>query len=165
MISPLLFTLYIDSLFLLLKQLGLGYHVGLTYAFTFGYADDIALVAPSLHSLKEMINVCETYANKYSISFNPSKSKLSCFNVDSSSVAPVFINGKPVEVVQSDVHLGNYIFTIIDDRNIVGHVCDLYPRSNVCDSVSVDSLHQTYCMHRHGCELWNLGCSYISKIM
>ena len=29
-ISPLLFTLFIDSLFLLLKQLGFGCHVGLT---------------------------------------------------------------------------------------------------------------------------------------
>ena len=29
-ISPLLFILYIDSLFLVLKQLGLGCHVGLT---------------------------------------------------------------------------------------------------------------------------------------
>ena len=169
-ISPLLFTLYIDSLFLLLKQLGLGCHVGLTYAGAFGYADDIALVAPSLYCLKKMISICETFANKYSISFNPSKSKLLCFNVDSSKVAPVFINGKRVEVVQSDVHLGNYISTNITDRNIVGNVCDLYQRSNsvisdfnVCDSVSLDSLHQTYCMHMYGCELWNLSCSYVNK--
>ena len=104
--------------------------------------------------LKKMISVCETYANKYRITFNPSKSKLSCFDVDSSSVAPVFINGKRVEVVQSDVHLGNYISTNITDRNIGGHMSDLYQRSysvisnfNVCDSVSLDSLHQTYCMH------------------
>ena len=117
-----------------------------------------------------MISICETFANKYSISFNPSKSKLLCFNVDSSNVAPVFINGKRVEVVQSDVHLGNYISTNITDRNIVGHVCDLYQRSNsvisdfnVCDSVSLDSLHQTYCMHMYGCELWNLSCSYVNK--
>ena len=110
--------MYIDSLFLVLKQLGLGCYVGLTYAGAFGYADDIALGAPSLHCLKKMISVCETYANKHSVSFNPSKSKLLCLNVDYSSAALVFINGKRVEVVQSDFHLGNY------DRNIVGHVCD-----------------------------------------
>ena len=82
----------------------------------------------------------------------------------------VFRNGKRVEVVQSDVHLGNYISTNITDRNIVGHICDLYQRSNsvisdfnVCDSVSLDSLHQTYCMHMYGCELWNLSCSYVKK--
>ena len=44
-ISPLLFSLYIDELFLLLKQSDIGCHVGLTYAGAFGYADDIALVA------------------------------------------------------------------------------------------------------------------------
>ena len=98
-ISPLPFTSYIDSLFLLLlKQLGLGCHVGLTYAGAFGYADDIALVAPSLYCLKKMISICETFANKYSISFNPSKSKLLCFNVDSSNVAPVFINGSELKL-------------------------------------------------------------------
>ena len=38
-ISPLLFSLYmyIDELFLLLKQSGLDCHVGLTYAGAFGY--------------------------------------------------------------------------------------------------------------------------------
>ena len=38
-ISPSLFSLYmyIDELFLLLKQSGLGCHVGLTYAGAFGY--------------------------------------------------------------------------------------------------------------------------------
>ena len=54
-ISPLLFSLYIDELFLLLKKSGMGCHVGLTYAGACRYADDIALVAPSLTSLKQMI--------------------------------------------------------------------------------------------------------------
>ena len=54
-ISPLLFSLYIDELSLFLKQSGLGCHVELTYAGAFGYADDIALVAPSLSSLKQRI--------------------------------------------------------------------------------------------------------------
>ena len=52
-IPPLLFSLYIDELFLLLKESGIGCHVGLTYAGAFGYADDIALVDPSLSSLND----------------------------------------------------------------------------------------------------------------
>ena len=44
-ISPLLFSIYIDNLFLELRPRGLDYHVGLTYAGAFGYADDIALIA------------------------------------------------------------------------------------------------------------------------
>ena len=47
-ISPLLFSIYIDNLFKELKQLGIGCHVRLTFAGAFGYADDVALIAPSL---------------------------------------------------------------------------------------------------------------------
>ena len=75
-IFPLLFTLYIDQLFQRLKQLGLGCHVSMTYAGAFGYADNIALVAPSIYYLKEIVNICEQFAHEYRISFNPSKSKL-----------------------------------------------------------------------------------------
>ena len=60
-ISPFLFTLYIDSLFSLLKQLGISGHAG-----EVGYADDIALVAPSRYPLyKENIIVRKSYADKY----------------------------------------------------------------------------------------------------
>ena len=79
-ISPLLFTIYIDQLFQRLKQFGLRCHAGMAYAGAFGYADDIALVAPSIYCLKEMVNVCEQFAHEYHISFNPSKSKLMSFN-------------------------------------------------------------------------------------
>ena len=54
-ISPILFICYIDQLFSQLKHSGLGCHVGATYARAFGYADNIALVAPSLQSLRKMI--------------------------------------------------------------------------------------------------------------
>ena len=80
-ISPLLFSLYIGEQFLLLKESGMGCHVGLTYAGAFRYADDIALVAPSLTSLKQMIKICEQFAGSHSITFNPLKTKLFCFNM------------------------------------------------------------------------------------
>ena len=51
-ISPLLFSCYIDKK---LEHSGLGCHVGTSYAGAFGYADDIALVAPSMQCLKKMI--------------------------------------------------------------------------------------------------------------
>ena len=50
-----------------LKQFGIGCHVGLTYAGAFGYADDEALLAPSLNGLK--CNICEIYAEEYCIIF------------------------------------------------------------------------------------------------
>ena len=59
-ISLLLFSIYIDNLFIELKQLGLGCHVGPTFAGAFGYGDDVALIAPSIYALKKMISVCES---------------------------------------------------------------------------------------------------------
>ena len=70
-ISPILFSSYMDALFERLKRNAIGCHVGPVYAGTFGYADDVALVAPSLYSLRCMIATCEEFANEYQIDFNP----------------------------------------------------------------------------------------------
>ena len=84
-LSPILFSIYIDSLLKKLKDSGLGCHVGRTFAGAFAYADDLALVSPSLNGLHQMIQICEQYAMEYSIVFNPVKSKLICFNSVSSN--------------------------------------------------------------------------------
>ena len=157
--SPMLFSCYIDKLFSQLEHSGLGCHVGASYTGAFGYADDIALVALSPQSLRKMIGICEQYAKTYSITLNPYKSKLLCCNVD--DIPPKFLYGEMIPSVGSDKHLGNYISTNVADRNIVDSVYYLYQRSTwvisnfrVCDSSTLDSLHQTYCMHMYECELW-----------
>ena len=137
-----------------MKHLGLGCHVGLTYAGAFGYADDIALVSPSIYGLKKMISICESYAQDYHITFNPAKSKLLCFNDSSSDISPIYLNGTPVTVVNKDKHLGNYISANIYDRNVISNVC--ISNFGICDSETLDKLHSTFCMHMYGCELWIL---------
>ena len=69
-----------DKLFKHLKRNGIGCHVGPVYAGAFGYADDVALVAPSRYILKCMIATCEKFAKKHEITFNPIKSELLYFN-------------------------------------------------------------------------------------
>ena len=149
--SPILFTAYMDKLFKQLKHNGIGCHVGPVYAGAFGYADDVALVAPSLYSLKYMIAICEEFPKKHQITFNPTKSKLLYFNA-SNAVTP------HIKLVMPPEH----------DRHIINNICDLYQRSNLiisqfrsCNSKTLDRLHKTYCMHMYGCELWNLSCNYI----
>ena len=66
-LSPILFSMCIDSLLEKLKDSGLGCHVCRTFAGTFAYADDIALVSPSLSGPRQMIPICEQYAMEYSI--------------------------------------------------------------------------------------------------
>ena len=104
-----------------------------------------------MQCLKKMIIICEKYANSHSITFNPNKSKLLCFNVDDTDVIPqTYLNGEVIPVVDSDKHLKNYISTNITDRNVIDNICDLCQRSNrvisdfrVCDSNALDSLHRT----------------------
>ena len=115
---------------LALKQLCLGCHVGPTFAGAFGYVYDVALIALSLYALKKMISVCESYAERYHIAFNPTKSKLICYNIDPSTLGPICLNKQLISIVDNDKHLGNYISNDIHDRNIVSSVCDLYQRSN-----------------------------------
>ena len=80
-------------------------------------ADDIALVAPSLQSLRKMIGICEQYAKTHSIIFNPNKAKLLCYNVDRAvDIPPLYLNGEVIPSVGSDKHLGNNISTDIADR-------------------------------------------------
>ena len=141
----------------------MGCHVGLTSAGAFVYADDIALDAPCLSSLKQMITICEQFADSHSITFNASKTKFLCFNMKlESKVSPIYLNEERVSIVEHEKHLGNYVSTDITNRNIIAdvHVYDLYQRSNllisdfrVCDSITLDSLHKIYCMHKYGSEL------------
>ena len=66
-------------------------------------------------------------------------------------------------MTKQDKHLGNFISHDIYDRHLYNTVCDFYQRSHgiindfrSCDSITLDNLHRTYCMHMYGCELWNL---------
>ena len=120
------------------------------FAGAFGYADDVALVAPSLYSLKCMIATWEEFAKKHHTTFNPTTSKLLCIKTSNAFQPHIKLNGQPVSVVHKDKHIGNYISDSIHDRHILNNVCDLYRRSNLlisqfrsCDSETLDRLHKT----------------------
>ena len=116
-ISPILFGSYMDALFDRLKRNAIGCHVGPVYAGAFGYADDVALVAPSLYSLRCMIATCEEFANEYQIDFNPTKSKLICFNANIDHTPHIILNGQPVSVVIL------FIYTKFIQRSIHKQTC------------------------------------------
>ena len=167
--SPILFTLYIDELFSLLEQSGMGCHVGPLYAGVYAYADDIALVSPSRGGLQHMIEICEAFASQVDIIFNPNKTKLICFNADTN--VSVSLGGCTIMAVKSDKHLGNYISNNVHDRNIDATICNFYRKSNeaiadfmCCESQTIHDIHRMFCMDFYGCELWNLNKAYMGQI-
>ena len=170
-ISPTLFTVYIDGLLQKLKRAGIGCFVGRTYAGAFGYADDLALLAPSLSSLRKMICICEKYAEEFSILFNPGKSKLLCYNLPTDSVPCIKLCGEVVEIVSNEKHLGNKLFNNIYKRDMSEFVGNFYKSSNsvianfsMCDSFTLNNLHSSFCSSLYGVELFNLNKSYMSDL-
>ena len=169
--SPLLFTLYLDGLLKKLKESGIGCHIGRNYCGVFGYADDLAIVSPTTFGLKQMIAICEDYANEYSILFNPKKSKLLCYNMFADEMPVIKLCNHVVEVVDNEVYLGSRIYNDIYTSNIDEYVCDFERRSNhvihnfaMCDSVTLSRIFSSHCESFYGCELFNHSKPYMSKL-
>ena len=78
-LSPILFTVYIDALFLAFNKQSIGCHIGHTFMGAFGYADDVILLAPCKSSLTCMLQIAQKYANTHDILFNAAKSKYITF--------------------------------------------------------------------------------------
>ena len=73
-LSPILFSMYIDVLILKLKSSGIGCHIGNLYYGALGYADDLVLLCPSANSLQQMLKICENYGTDYyNMPFNTKK--------------------------------------------------------------------------------------------
>ena len=95
-LSPLLFSVYLDDLLLQLRKLGLGCHIGGMWYGACGYADDLILLAPNREVLQKMVQVCQSYAGEHNLIFStdpvPALSKTKC----------IFFCGKPGKVKYPD---------------------------------------------------------------
>ena len=75
-LSPILFILYMDELFIRLKQSKVGCYIGNIFAGALGYADDVTRMAPTLTSINIMLSIVNQFGLDYSVKFNPSKTQL-----------------------------------------------------------------------------------------
>ena len=169
-LSPILFTDYIDTLLTRLRESGVGCHIDGVFAGAFGYADDIVLSAPSHDRLGHLIGICEDYAQEFHILFNASKSKLMYYNVSRDNLHVKLCN-QDVHIVSKEVYLGNYISENIYDRAIKQTACVFNAKINqiisdfsMLDCFSLHKLHTTYCTNLYGCEIWNYNSRYISEM-
>ena len=78
--SPVLFSVYMDDLFISLSKSKAGCHIGQQFMGAFGYADDVILVDPSKRALYVLLETCKAFSSKYQVKFNPQKSKLIVFD-------------------------------------------------------------------------------------
>jgi hypothetical protein len=73
-LSPRLFTLYMDDLSKALNKCNIGCNYGGKLVNHFGYADDMCLVTMSTAGMQILLNVCDEYSKAHDIKYNPLKS-------------------------------------------------------------------------------------------
>ena len=173
-LSPALFSVYLDDLIQKLRQLGLGCHIGGWWMGACGYADDLILLAPVRSVLQEMVKICEEYGQTHNLVFstdpNPSKSKTKCifFCGRAANVvypAPVQLYGKELPWVVSADHLGHTLHQMVtmdqDCRikraKFIDKTVDLREQLPFAKPDQVMKAVQVYCCDGYGSMLWSLG--------
>ena len=165
-LSPLLFSIYVDDLLEKLKNNGVGCHIGHIFVGALGYADDLILLCPSVAGLKDMIKICEDYANEHDILFNGKKSKYLVFGPYKYNHT-VRVNNEIVEKCEKAVHLGHVLHTGENNEALIGdaigklngsfHV--FMSRFDSCNTITKNKLFHQYCSSMYGSQLWELAKS------
>ena len=171
-LSPVLFSIYMDELFVSLYASKVGCHIGQQFMGAFGYADDVILLAPTKRSLYSLLDICIAFSLKYQVKFNSQKSKLIVFNNgNNEEQKSIVFNGQVIDAQLHDVHLGHIIGNNTCDLSIQHSKDDLIRRVNVLLSnfrnVYIDikyRLFKTFCMSLYGCLLWDLSSNSVNMI-
>ena len=110
-LSPVLFTLYMDILLKRLEDSGIGCMVGSEYFGGLCYADDVTVLAPNLSALQKMLITCEQFGLQYGVTFNAKKTE--CINLKSRMSQHPYPNvkfcGQMLQCKTVVKHLGNYV--------------------------------------------------------
>ena len=162
-LSPLLFSVYIDDLLVELEKSGIGCYIGNRYYGVLGYADDLVLLCPTKDGLRQMIKICEKYAHDHDIKFNGKKSQLIVFGNISSQPINIIVNGESVPVFDNTLHLGNFISTNNISQSIDYGTTKFNSSFNYfmstfgkCQRYVKNKLFTQYCMSFYGSQLWPL---------
>ena len=105
-LSPGFYSIYIDDLIPILMSLNVGCYIRKAFVAAICYADDMALVSPSLKGLQKLLLACESYCKTWDICLNPKKSKCMSFGKRKSSLCNLKLNGHEIERTNKWPYLG-----------------------------------------------------------
>ena len=75
-LSPTLFNIYINDLALVLKKMNLGVTIGNLHVCILLYADDIVLISKSEQNLQIMLDMVNSWCNKWQMKINNKNTKI-----------------------------------------------------------------------------------------
>lgn len=168
-LSPYLFSVYVDDLIDQLRHSGYGIHIGNMFIGGILYADDIVLASCTCHGLQKLVDVCFNYSVSWDIVFNPQKSLVSTFGgrVPQSSV--IRLNNVPLTWSNFVKYLGCTFICRTGKIDVKQAIGKFYSSLNNILSVlgknrnEMMAIHlvKSYCLPAliYGCEAWSLTSS------
>lgn len=163
-ISPVLFTVYMDKLLCTLEESGYGCNIGSFYFGSMGYADDLKLLCPSAYGLQQMIIICENYGDEYGVKYNPVKSvNMMLTNKEGLDPPRIMMKGQEMKWVNKVKDLGNIVRHDLREtdeimhkkRDFIGRVNNMNVNFRRAPDSILRTIFNGQCAHLYGCEAWN----------
>ena len=99
-------TVYTDDLITILKSMGIGCHILDKFAAALFYADDMAIMAPSLKGLQKLLDACHDFCLEWDIRLNAKKTKNMVFGKGSVPSHKLELDDSQIEWVDKWAYLG-----------------------------------------------------------
>ena len=169
-ISPLMFTLFLDSLCLRVINSKLGCHIGSKCVSILVFADDILILCPSRSATQKILNICHEFTEEVGLRFNPGKCKVILFGVE--GIAHLSLGGVLLKCESMGSHIGNLISNtgdhIVFDEiiNGISIKTNCIRRVFAClDYLSKSKLFNAQCCSLYGIELIDLTSTQLERTL
>ena len=178
-LSALLFCVYVDDLFKVLRKKRTGCWIKNNYIGILGYADDIFLLSPTIDGLQDMVTTCENFAAQHNLTFSTNsdnrKSKTKClaFLKKDRNLRNIKLGRTKLPWVESTKHLGNKIMTtsygmeqdVLEKRaSYISKINELLQEFHFAHPSTLVKINNIYNTHFYGSSLWNLGSREVEKV-
>ena len=153
-LSPDLYCLYVEDLIDILKAKNVGCHIMNVFLAALIYADDMAILAPSVKGLCILLDACSDYCIEWDICLNAQKSKLMYFGSRCTDLFKPSLNSTPIEWVETCKYLGvclvssRFFKCSISDRIHKFYKCAnaIFRIEGRSDDLTMLSLVETHCV-------------------
>jgi hypothetical protein len=171
-LSPALFSIYMDEILVNLRNLGVGCYVGEVFMGAMGYADDLVLLAPTRTAMEMMLKACEDFGTRNNLLFSTdpdaSKSKTKCVFISGrkkqDKPAPLMLYGRELPFVRTATHLGNELSEDgtmdMDNKEktaaFITKSLEVREQFSFAHPMEVLRAVKIYCCDHYGSMLWDL---------
>ena len=117
-LSPRLFSVFIDDLLQQLKSNVNGMKIYNLKLNAIAYADDINLFSTTTTGLQKLLDICDSYAKKWRIKFNPTKTKCTQIGKSALKIPPTWtLDGETIKLSDETTILGVNFTTDLKARS------------------------------------------------